>query len=148
MSLLNDIQQASVEARKARNSNASFLVTLYSEAMMVGKSKRNGESTDEEVIAILKKFKANAETMIDAVLVLNNANAQLRIDEANNEIALVTKFLPKMLTEAELRHQIDLIKDMFTEQPSMGVIMGHLKSKYPGLYDGSLASRIIKEGIH
>ena len=51
-----------IAARKGDNAVAkSLLVTLYSEAARVGKDRRNGDTTDEEVIAVVKKFAANAE---------------------------------------------------------------------------------------
>jgi len=64
MSLLQDIKNASLEARKIKSELSSFLVTLYAEAAKIGKDSGNRESTDEEVIKILKKFKSNAEELI------------------------------------------------------------------------------------
>ena len=59
MSMLEQIKGAMFSARKARTDKvlSDLLTTLYSEAAMVGKTKRNGESTDEEVLAVVKKFK-------------------------------------------------------------------------------------------
>lgn len=152
MSLLQQIKQASIEARKTKNQKALFLVTLYSEAMMVGKSKRNGESTDEEVIQTLKKFKVGAETMIDAAIKLNKADAQTYIDNASDEISIIEQFLPRMLSESELRKVLvqyfyDLGGGKTERDPrlQMGNFMSQLKKEYPGLYDGALASKLVKE---
>ena len=62
------IQQLFVDmiaARKGSDPTAkSLLVTLYSEAARVGKDRRNGDTTDEEVLATVKKFAANVEETI------------------------------------------------------------------------------------
>ena len=152
MSLLQKIKDDSVLARKARDHTATFLVTLYAEAAKVGKDKRNDESTDEETISVLKKFKAGALTMIDAAISLNNADAQTRIDDATREIKLIDQYLPKMLSESELRIILvqyyddlgggSMIRD---ERLQIGNFMSKLKKEYAGLYEGALANKIIKE---
>lgn len=149
MSILEKIKQDSLDARKAKTAIASFLVTLYAEAARVGKDKRNGDSTDEEVISVLKKFKAGAETMIQAALQQNGPNAQILIDQATVEIKIVGRYLPTLLTESDLH---EIISKYFVEieevsAKSLGVVMARLKSEYPGLYDGQIASSIIKQLI-
>ena len=49
-----------------------------------------------------------------------------------------------MLTAEQLEDVIDkLILD--TQDKNMGVLMGKLKSLYPGKYDGALASKLVKQ---
>lgn len=143
MSLLQDIKNASFTARKNKDKMATFLVTLYSEAAMVGKNKRNDESTDEEVISVLKKFKAGAETIHEC------SPSQEIANQALLEIDLLDQFLPKMLTEDEL---VSIINGYVISTPdvsikSMGLIMGNLKNDHPGLYDGALASKLVKAAL-
>lgn len=60
--MIGKIRDDMITARKGDDPVAkSLLVTLYSEASRVGKDKRNGDPTDEEVVAVVKKFAANAE---------------------------------------------------------------------------------------
>ncbi|HLP27579.1 MAG TPA: hypothetical protein VK147_02990, partial [Candidatus Didemnitutus sp.] len=61
--LLQQIRDAALAARKAAFGPAAepqwrkdLLVTLLSEAEMFGKNEANRESTDEEVIGVIKKF--------------------------------------------------------------------------------------------
>ena len=62
MSLIQDIKSASLVARKARETKkAESLITLYSEASMIGKNDGNRESTDAETIAVIKKFIKNID---------------------------------------------------------------------------------------
>jgi len=64
-----------------------------------------------------------------------------------DELDILNSYLPKQLTEDELRTVIGLVimKEGLTTMKDMGKIMGWLKSNYDGQYDGGLASKIIKE---
>jgi uncharacterized protein YqeY len=145
MTLLQQLKDDSLTARKQKHNMASFMVTLYAEAAMVGKTKRNGESTDEEVISILKKFKAGAETIIQAAMKQNKPTGQQTIDQAKMEIFVLDGYLPKVLTESELRAAIQQSVNNPDVISSVGGIMSELKKEYTGQYDGALASKIIKE---
>jgi len=52
-----------------------------------------------------------------------------------------------MLEENELRFEIEsfilTLEDKTSKQ--IGKVMGHLKSKFPGVYDGAMASKIVKD---
>jgi Glu-tRNA(Gln) amidotransferase subunit E-like FAD-binding protein len=114
------------------------LTTLYSEAAMVGKTKRNGESTNEEVLAVTRKFKVGVEEIIK----IKGSNEFLDF-----EISLYNKYLPELLTDVELTEIINtLISELPEKSPkAMGVIMGKLKSEYLGRYDGTIASKLVKD---
>lgn len=147
MNLLQQIKDDSITARKGKVPTATFLVTLYSEAANIGKNKRNGESTDEEVISVLKKFKAGAETIIEAASKRQGHNDQLAINEAEIEISIIDDYLPKMMSVDELRtviaEYIITLEDKSAKQ--MGNVMAYLKNTFPGLYDGGIASKLTKE---
>lgn len=67
-----------------------------------------------------------------------------------DELDILNSYLPKQLTEDELRTVIGLVimKEGLTTMKDMGKIMGWLKSNYDGQYDGGLASKIIKEQLN
>ena len=137
MSIISDIRTASVEARKNRSEQASLLVTLLSEATMVGKNA-NRETTDDEAIAVIKKFiKTNSDTMsvITDELVHQSLEAEIKVLE---------QFLPKQLTREELCEVIEEIVASL-EKPNMGSIMKLLKDGYGGTYDGGMASKLVKD---
>ena len=150
MSLLQAIKQASLTARKIKDPTATFLVTLYAEAARVGKDKRNSDSTDDEVISVLKKFKAGAETVIEAATKRNDAGDQASIDQALIEINIIDTYLPKMMSEDELTIEIiefvNTLEDTTAKQ--MGKVMAYLKATFPGLYDGAMASKIVKGSLN
>lgn len=152
MSLLIDIKNASIAARKNRSTTAAFLVTLYSEVASVGKTKRNADSTDDEAISILNKFKAGAQAIIEAASDNLTEKSAARIANSTTEIELIDQFLPKMLTETALKAIIiqyfyDLGGGKLERDPKlqMGNFMTQLKKEHAGTYDGAVASQIVKE---
>jgi uncharacterized protein YqeY len=139
MSLLVKIRNDLDTARRNKDMRLlTLLTTLYSEAAMVGKTKRNGESTNEEVLAVTRKFKVGVEEIIK----IKGSNEFLEF-----EISLYDKYLPTLLTNVEITEIINtLISELPEKSPkAMGVIMGKLKSEYLGRYDGTFASKLVKD---
>jgi uncharacterized protein YqeY len=139
MSILSQIKADLDVARRNKDSSLlTLLVTLYSECAMVGKTKRNGESTDEEVLSVIRKFKVGVEEIIK---IKGNSEA------LDFEIALYDKYLPQMLSEEQLTSIInDIISSLSEKSPKqMGLVMKSLKDVYLGQYDGTLASKLVKE---
>jgi uncharacterized protein YqeY len=151
MPLIQTIKSAQIAARKKRDSiTASLLTTLIGEAEMVGKNA-NREVTDQEVVATIKKFIKNIDETIRVAGDYRDAD---RCDLAWAEKTILESFLPKQLSEDELKIVIDGIIDGLKElhggdegvsKPNMGQVMKELKTKCEGLYDGGLASKLIKE---
>jgi len=142
MSLLNKIKEASTEARfkaiqdKTKCGLALVLTTLYAEAARVGKDRGNRNSTDEEVIAVIKKNIAGAEECLKV--------AQHK-EKYEFEIEVLSTLLPKQLTEEELKAKVN---ELITEDvKNLGLIMKHFKEKYAGLYDGNKLSGIVKQEL-
>jgi len=146
--LLEQIKSDSLIARKARQTDtAALLITLYSEASMVGKNAGNRESIDAEVLQVIEKFVKNANEVKD-ILLKNNKDA----NHVENEILVLSKYLPKKMGYEELGHIIrGIIKGLtVTEDKSpklMGEVMGMLKLLHGGEYDGKMASEIVKKGL-
>lgn len=147
MSLLQKIKDMSLMARKEKDPNATFLVTLYAEAARVGKDKGQRESTDDEVIAVLKKFKDGANTIIQCATKRGGDSATAQEMQANAELKIIESFLPAMLSEDDLIRIINgyVVAIPDASSKSMGIIMGNLKQEYPGSYDGKLASKLVKD---
>jgi len=145
MSILQAIKNASLEARKRRDSDAaSALVTLYSEAAMKGKNAGGRESTDEETIEVVKKFIKNVDDFLSAKSFAHSDPTAVKL---LNEKALYTAFLPKQMDEAEIRAQLLGLKEALgcSGPKSMGLLLKEFKAKFNGLYNGEAAAKIAKE---
>ena len=120
-------------ARKARDSaSVKVYSTLYGELELISK-KKNEPITDELVIATVKKFLANLKEMES-----QTGRVEL-LTIIRHEVYLLNKYIPSQLTEEEI------LKIVTELNPSnMGEAMKHLKGGYAGLYDGKLASQVVK----
>ena len=99
---------------------------------MVGKNA-NRETTDQEVVAVVKKFIKNIDETI-AALTTRNQDAGSFLAER----AVLEKFLPLQLTELALEH-------IAKQHKSMPEFMKFLKETHAGQYDGKLASIVAKK---
>lgn len=146
MSLVEKIKKDSLEARKAKDGlRATLLTTLYSEVVNVGKNNGNRDTTDAEAVAVVKKFMKG----VDETLAALKATTDPRHETALAEKLVLETYLPKQLSEAELKVAIaDLIDALPEKNPKqMGVLMKQMKERYEGQYDGQLASKLIKEAL-
>jgi uncharacterized protein YqeY len=110
MSLLHKIKDDSLQARKAKDSaKAATLTTLYSEAAMVGKNDGNRDTTDDEVVAAVKKFLKNAN---DAIAILADAADPTRLaarEALQQEVRVYEGYLPQQLDLQQLETAIQAI---------------------------------------
>jgi uncharacterized protein YqeY len=138
MSLIDKVKADQLAARKARDTvAASLLTTLLGEVTTLAKNAGREHPTDEEVSATIRKFlKSNTELQSHLIDVALLATAKL-------EAMLLTAFLPKQMSEDELRVAVKAI--VADGAANVGAVMGQLKAKHAGLYDGKTASAIIKE---
>ena len=145
MTILQDIKVASLTARKAHDSErSSSLITLLSEASMIGKNAGR-ETTDVETIAVIKKFIKNIDETLSVKTFAHGDPVAVKLI---NEKALLSAFLPKQLTEAEIRAiLLDILKDFDVSSRPMGEMLKILKFKYEGRYDCATAARMAKEVI-
>jgi len=146
MSLLETIKQDQLEARKAKETvKIDLLTTLYSEAVMVGKnSTPPRDTTDAEVIAMVKKFMKNTNEFLSLAGDRRDGD---RVDVLSQELDLLQHYLPTQLSEDELHHIITSYVDSngISLPKGTGLIMKHLKDNYGGLYDGATVSNFIKQ---
>lgn len=128
MSLIEKVKADQLAARKAKDSLATaLLTTLLGEVGTAAKNAGHELATDDEVIATVKKFIKNNESIPEAVRHVTH----------DAELCILESYLPKQLSADE----IELI---FLEHAptNKGEAMKLLKERYAGLYDGKLAAQI------
>lgn len=143
MTLLNQIKTDSLNARKAKDGiKATLLTTLYSEAANVGKNDGNRETSDAEVVAVVKKFLKGVNETLDALKYSSND----QVKTACIEKEILESYMPVQLTELDLQKIVGTMAQALPERSpkQMGVLMKQLKEQYEGRYDGALASKVIK----
>jgi uncharacterized protein YqeY len=136
---MEQIKRDQLEFRKQRQSvEVGVLTTLIGEASAIGKNNGNRETTDTEVIALVKKFLDNNN---DTIKILIEGGQQEKTENLIKENAALQVYLPKQMSEQEIRDALA------TCSKELGKIMGHFKKAFPGMYDGGLVSRLAKEYV-
>lgn len=102
---------------------------------------RVDEIPEAELVAVLKReAKQRAESLDFA----RKAGRDDLVREHEAAVAIVESYLPKQLSEAELRAEIQAIMHE-TGAAEIGPIMKELGRRHAGRYDGKLASRLAGE---
>jgi uncharacterized protein YqeY len=135
--LIKQIKSKCLELRKSKSIFASSLQTVIGEVEMVAKNKQQEFPTDEQCIVTLKRF---CDKIDETIALITD---QSKIEALQAEKAIYEQFVPKQLSQSEL---IEVVKQFVSNNPGskMGQIMAHLKANYAGLYDGKMASDVIK----
>jgi uncharacterized protein YqeY len=114
----------------------------------VQRVEKEGKHTlsDEEMVSVLaRELKVRTESL-DAFTAGGRRDLAAREEHA---IAVVNEFLPKPLTEAELRALVDqAIAETGAASPrDMGKVMGWLSPKIRGRADGKVASQLVTQTL-
>lgn len=156
MALLEELKADQLAARKLSDRlKADLLTTLIGEATQITTEEfKRGvtEVTDEKVVATVAKFLKNTKLTLEnlaterARLIEAGGDASKMDDRtraAETELAILTSYGPKQMTETQLR---EVINDFKAKNPdaNVGTIMAHLKTSFGGRYDGKVASALAK----
>lgn len=138
MSLLTRLKADALAARKMRATlAATTLTTLLGELETFGKNAGR-TPTDADVVAFVKKTVKNLDEMLRLAAETSEAYGT-----AFREKELLEAYLPKQLSETELRAVIENIIAS-GDGATVGDVMKFLKIHFNGCYDGALASSILK----
>ena len=134
------IKQAMLDRDKER---LDTLRDIKSKLLLEATSGAGPEISDEAAAKIcLRLHKQRKETYL-------LYKEQGRDDLAAVELAqaaIIEEFLPKMLTEIEIQHEVDeaILSLQASEMSEMGRVMGFLTKKLAGKADGKLLSSIVR----
>lgn len=150
MSLIEKLKADLLHTRKIVNEEVhykvvvSLLTTLIGEAMMIGKNDGNRETTNDEVIAVMKKFVKG----MDETLAVRPGD-EATIFEKKVMVDYIEKYGPEQFSGARIENMITgiIIVEKLTSVRDMGKIMKVLKSKYAGQYNGKFASQSAREQL-
>lgn len=141
--MFEQMKKDNLNARKEKDTTTSNLLSvLIAEIEKGAKDDGNREVNNKDILAALKKFSKGAKESITAL-----EKAGRDTSEVKQEIEILERYLPKQMSETELRKAIATIVEGLTEKSPkmMGKIMGELKAKHEGSYDGKMAGQIAKE---
>ena len=138
--IFEDLQKANIETMKNHDKVAHEIVSLVfgkckNEAIDKGYPDR--KLPDPETLRIIQKTIKELE---EEKLAFEKAERAEKVEILNAQMELLNKYLPKQLSEDEIRAIIASLEDK--KIPS---VMKHFKANYQGQVDNSLVSKIAKE---
>ena len=148
MPLKKQIEEKLNESLKAKDKNTyptlRLIVSAIKDSEIAARSKGQQEIKDSDIISLLKKM---IKQRNESCEMYEKAGRKELLENEKKEIAVISNFLPKQLTEEETKKICqEIIKSIGASSiKDMGKIMGALKSKHANTLDFSKVSSIIKE---
>ena len=137
--LIDEIKKANIQAMKEKDANKraifSVLITKYNNLAIELKAAGK-EITDTDLLGIIHKTVKELEDEAKSYL---QANRGERAGEIAQQMAYISEYLPKQLTEVEIKAEIDKLEDK-----SIPSVMKHFKANFAGQVDMSLVSKIAR----
>ena len=140
--LFEELGKANIQALKDHDKTARAILSV-----VYGKCKKesidkglNAKSlADEDCIRIISKTIKELEEEISG---FEKANRPEQVKELNDQKFVISKYLPKMMSDDEIRAEISKL-----EEKSIPSIMKHFKANFMGKCDMGTVSKIAKEFI-
>ena len=141
------LQADLVSAMKGHQENA--IAALRSVKAAIQNEKVNGvyhELTDNDIVKLIQKLVKQRQESIE---IYTQAGRHELADKEQKEMFVLMNYLPKMMTEDELKSAIDSVvtETGASSMKDMGNVMKLLRERYAGQYDGKMASEYIKEKL-
>ena len=119
---------------------------MLKSAMQLESINKKQELTDDDVIAVIKR---QVKSRKDSIAEYQKYNKEEEVLKLNQEISVLSDYLPEEMTEEEI---VKVIDEVFTElKPSsmkdMGNVMKVVNTKITNA-DMSLVSKLVKERLN
>lgn len=140
---LEILQKEMIAAMKAKNKlrkdTISALIGAIKKTAIDEKCKDN--ITEELVNKVILKEKKTMQDMIDTC----PQSREDLLNEYEHKMATILEFVPKMLSEDEIRAEIETILSSESVDKNVGAIMKVVMPKLKGKADGKLINKIVSE---
>jgi hypothetical protein len=145
--LRDDINKALTEAMKAKNERAVSTLRMVNSTLKNADIEARGQSKpplgDAELLSLLQKMIKQRQESVEMYQKGNRADL---VKQEQEEIAIISGYLPKQMSDAEMGAAIDAaIKETGAAgMKDMGKVIGALRGKYAGQMDFGKASGLVK----
>lgn len=138
--LLEDLKQA----MKDKNINRKNVVQMVRAAILQKEKDNNIELDDNQIMEIIAKEHKKREESIEDY---KKADRQDLVDQIQEEISVLSEYLPKKMERSELEEIIkQIIADLnATSMKDMGAVMKEAKARCGLAADGRDINQIVKE---
>jgi uncharacterized protein YqeY len=145
--LRDDINKALTEAQKAKNERTVSTLRMVNSTLKNADIEARGAGKpplgDAGVLPVLQKMIKQRQESVELYQKGNRADL---VKQEQEEIAIISAYLPKQMSEAEMAAAIEAaIKDTSAAgMKDMGKVIGALRGKYAGQMDMAKASGMVK----
>ena len=146
MSLEQKVMADLKTAMLAKDEKSLRALRAIKSAIIIAKTSEgaHGEIKEEDEIKLLQKL---VKQRRDSLEIYENQNREDLAEKEKEEIAVIEKFLPKQMDEAELKEIIAKIiaETAATSPADMGKVMGAANKQLAGKADSKKIAGIVKE---
>jgi len=146
MSLEQKIMADLKTAMLAKDEKTLRALRAIKAAILLAKTSEgaSGELKEDDEIKLLQKLVKQRK---DSLEIYKQQNRQDLAQKEQEEIEVIEKFLPKQMSEEELRKELQtIITETGASSPAdMGKVMGAATKRLAGKADGKTISAIVKE---
>lgn len=138
--IIEQIKKDNLQAMKDKNATARTIygIVMNKHLLLSVERRKDGkETTDEDMIAILQK---TIKELTEEKETFKSAGREDTVKELETQIEIISKYLPKMLSEDEIKTEIEKLEDK-----SIPSIMKYFKANYNGKVDMSVVNKIAKQ---
>jgi len=142
--LQSDLTESMRNRDEIRSSTLRMILTAIKNEEVSGKEAR--DLSDSELIIVLSR---ESKKRREAAEAFDQAGVKDRADTERAEGVIIAEYLPKQLSEAEVKDLIaSAIKETGANAPAqMGLVMKSLQPKIAGKADGALVSSLVKAAL-
>jgi uncharacterized protein len=148
--LRDDINNALKEAMKAKNERAVSTLRMVNSALKNADIEARGAGKpalgDAELLPLLQKMIKQRQ---ESVELYKQGNRDDLVRQEEEEIAIISGYLPKQMSEAEMAAAIEaaITETGAASMKDMGRVIGVLRGKYAGQMDMAKASAMVKSKL-
>ena len=140
--LLIELRKANMQAMKDHDTVKKGVLSLVISSIALAE-KEDGKTLtrEEELTFIQKELKQTRESLTETP-----ADRTDLIEETKKKIKILESYLPRQLTEEEIKTAIESIlteKGLEPVKKSQGVVMKEIMAKYKGQTDGKTVNKVL-----
>ncbi|MFW6243226.1 MAG: GatB/YqeY domain-containing protein [bacterium] len=138
----NKIKKDMFKAMKEKNSLKKNTLQLVLSAITNKEKELKRKLDENEILSVIQKEVKQTNDVKEMSI---KANRNDLVEEANNRIKILKKYLPEQLSNDEIKIMVEtIIKDVnATSIGDIGKIMGIIIPKIKGKADGSVVNKIV-----
>lgn len=144
--ITDSINRLIAEAMKARDEVRLSTLKMLLSALNYAKIEKQHDLSPEEENEVVSK---EAKKRKDAIEAFDKAGAKDRVEAEKAELAILQEFLPKEITEQELKRIVDDTSGEVGAEGAgdFGKLMGAVMVKVRGRADGGKVSEIVRKKL-